>query len=149
TADEVEVERLAKLSTVQYEREREAAASKLGVRITAIDTAVKAQRDKRSGDPLKYLPHWKVEPWPQPVDGDALLKELQAHFKRYIVLPPQAGVALALWVLHTWVFECFDITPYLCISSPTRRCGKTLLMTMLYFLCCRAKKNDSMSKAAI
>jgi hypothetical protein len=58
-------------------------------------------------------------------------------------------VAFALWTLHTWCFDCFDITPYLAITSPTRRCGKTLLMTMLYWLCCRAKKNDSMSKASI
>jgi putative DNA primase/helicase len=63
--------------------------------------------------------------------------------------PDEADVALALWVLHTWVSECFDITPYLAITSPTPRCGKTVLMTMLYWLCCRAKKTDSMSKAVI
>jgi hypothetical protein len=56
---------------------------------------------------------------------------------------------LALWPLRTWVFDCFDITPYLVITSPTRRCGKSLLLTILQWLCCRAKKNDSMSKAAI
>src|SRR5262249_50779992 len=48
-----------------------------------------------------------------------------------------------------WVFDCFDITPYLAITSPVRRCGKTNLMTALYWLCCRGKKNDSMSQAAI
>jgi hypothetical protein len=41
------------------------------------------------------------------------------------------------------------ITPYLAITSPTRRCGKTVPMTMLYWLCRRAKKNDHMSKASI
>jgi putative DNA primase/helicase len=149
TPDDVEIERLARLSLIQYDREREAIAEKLGIRVTAIDSAVKAERGKQSDDQLKFLPHWNVEPWPEPVDGDALLQALQAHFKRYIALPPHADVALALWTLHTWVFGCFDITPYLCISSPTRRCGKTLLMTMLLWLCCRGKKNDSMSKASI
>jgi hypothetical protein len=43
----------------------------------------------------------------------------------------------------------FDITPYLAVTSPTRRCGKTLLLTMLYWLSSRGKKNDSMSQAAI
>lgn len=149
--DMAELERLAKLSPLQYEREREAALETLGIgRVKALDDAVKAQRHKDAKEQKNFLPHWNVEAWPEPVDGDALLQDLRAHLKRYIILSVEkAEVALALWVLHTWVFECFDITPYLCINSPTRRCGKTVLMTMLYWLCCRAKKNDSMSKAAI
>jgi putative DNA primase/helicase len=149
--DMAELERLAKLSPLQYEREREAALETLGIgRVKALDDAVKAQRHKDAKEQKNFLPHWNVEAWPEPVDGDALLQDLRAHLKRYVILSVEkAEVALALWVLHTWVFECFDITPYLCINSPTRRCGKTVLMTMLYWLCCRAKKNDSMSKAAI
>jgi hypothetical protein len=54
-----------------------------------------------------------------------------------------------LWTLNTWVFESFDIAPYLSITSPTRRCGKTVLMTLLYWLCRRGKKSDSMSRPAI
>jgi Protein of unknown function (DUF3631) len=64
-------------------------------------------------------------------------------------LPEHADIALALWTLNTWAFESFDIAPYLSITSPTRRCGKTVLMTMLYWLCRRGKKSDSMSKPAI
>src|SRR5262249_40003235 len=149
TGDTTEIERLSKLTTFEYERQRDEAADKLGARVSTLDAAVKALRDKTSKEARKFLPHWDVEPWPEVVNGDALLQHIQAHFKRYVVLPKHADAALALWVLHTWVFECFDITPYLCVSSPTRRCGKTLLMTMLLWLCRRAKKNDSMSKAAI
>jgi hypothetical protein len=64
-------------------------------------------------------------------------------------LPAHADVALALWTLHTWAFDAFDITPYLAITSPTRRCGKTVLMTLLFWLTRRGKKNDSMSQASI
>jgi hypothetical protein len=96
-----------------------------------------------------FLPHWEVQPWPEAIDGVTLLDALQRQFARYVVLPQHADIALALWVVHTWVFECFDITPYLSITSPTRRCGKTVLMTLLYWLSCRGKKTDSMSKAAI
>jgi putative DNA primase/helicase len=110
---------------------------------------VKEEQQKEKKDQANFLPHWKNEPSPDPVAGDALLDALRAHLKRHVVLAPHADVALALWILHTWVFEAFDITPYLAITSPTRRCGKTLLMTLLYWLCQRAKKNDSMSKAAI
>jgi len=119
------------------------------MRVTALDAAVKPKRSKLTKEQTDFLPHWNVEPWSAPVDGAALLEELRKHFTCYIVLPKHADVVLALWTLHTWVFDCFDITPYLAITSPAKRCSKTLLMTMLYWLCCRAKKNDSMSKAAI
>jgi hypothetical protein len=147
--DNDEIKRLAKLSPIAFDREREAAAKKLGVRIGTLEFLVKAVRDSATKQQKDFLPHWKVEPWSESVDGADLLEGLRKHFLRHVVLPKHTDVLLALWTLHTWVFDCFDITPYLAITSPTRRCGKTLLMTMLYWLCCRAKKNDSMSKAAI
>jgi putative DNA primase/helicase len=151
TGAEAEIERLAKLPPVEYARQRKAAAKKLNVRVDFLDAEIKARRKNQSAaGGNQFLEHWKVAPWPSPVDGGELLKDLVAHLERFVVLPNKAAaVAIALWVLHTWVFECFDITPYLAITSPTRRCGKTVLMTMLYWLCCRGKKNDTMSKAAI
>jgi hypothetical protein len=143
------IKRLANLPVLEYAQDRKAAAQELGVGVGALDSAVKAERDKAAREQTDFLPHWNVEQWPDPINGAALLTELRKHFRRYVVLPKHADVALSLWVLHTWVFDCFDIAPYLAITSPTRRCGKTLLMTVLYWLCCRAKKNDSMSKAAI
>jgi putative DNA primase/helicase len=137
------------LSAIKYDQEREASAEKLRVRVSTLDALVKAERDKASKDQKDFLLHWKVEPWAEPVDGVALLEALRNHFNHYLVLPKHADVVLALWTVLTWVFDCFDITPYLAITSPTRRCGKTPLMTMLFWLCCRAKKNDSMSKASI
>jgi putative DNA primase/helicase len=150
-----EVKRCAGLSPFQYEQERKSVAEKLGMRSSVLDQLVKAAREKtgRGAGGGKqgqdFLPHWKVEPWAEEVDGAALLNDLRQLFPRYSVLPSHADVALALWDLHTWVFECFDITPYLSLLSPTPRCGKTVLMTLLYFLSCRGKKNDSMSKASI
>jgi hypothetical protein len=138
---------LAKLKPLQYAKARVQNAKLLGVTVGALDAEVKRRRPK--DDERDFLPHWNVEPWPEEVDGDALLDELRNYFRRYVVLPEEADVALALWVLHTWVFDCFDITPYLAITSPTPRCGKTVLMTLLYWLCSRAKKSDSMSKAVI
>jgi hypothetical protein len=150
-AIDAEIKRLAALPEGVFESSRKAALDRLpeGWRGSVLDRLVRAERSKIAKAGNDFLPHWKVEASPGPVDGAALLDALRKHFSRYVVLPPHADVVLALWTLHTWVFDCFDITPYLAITSPTRRCGKTLLMTMLYWLCCRAKKNDSMSKAAI
>jgi hypothetical protein len=147
---DAEIIKLAALPIGVYESSRVAAAKRLRMRASILDQLVSAKRTKpKEEGEINFLPHWNVEPWQDPVDGGALLQDLRNHFKRYVVLPKQADVVLALWVLHTWVFDCFDITPYLAITSPTKRCGKTVLMTMLYWLCRRAKKNDHMSKASI
>jgi len=139
---------LARLSRFEYDRRRKQEAKKLGIKLDTLDREVAELRAQSAAD-KDFLPHWMVEPWPEQVDGAALLDALRAHFKRYVVLPEHADAGLALWTLNTWTFESFDIAPYLSITSPTRRCGKTVLMTMLYWLCRRAKKSDSMSKPAI
>src|SRR5262249_36091719 len=71
------------------------------------------------------------EPWPEPVDGAALLNELAAVFKRFVVLPPSADEALALWTLHTYAFQLREVTAYLGIESPEKRWGKTTLLGVL------------------
>jgi uncharacterized protein DUF3631/DNA primase RepB-like protein len=139
---------LARLSRFEYDRRRKAEAKKLGIQLSTLDHEVAELRAQNAAD-KDFLPHWTVEPWPEQVDSERLLDALRAHFRRYVVLPEHADIALALWTLNTWVFESFDVVPYLSITSPTRRCGKTVLMTLLYWLSCRGKKSDSMSKAAI
>jgi len=144
-----EVKKLAALPIGVYESSRVENAKRLHMRASVLDILIKAEHDKTTKAGNDFLPHWKVEPWPDPVDGAALLDELQRYFNRYAVTPKHTDVVLALWPLHSWVFDCFDTTPYLAITSPTRRCGKSLVLTILQWICCRAKKNDSMSKAAI
>jgi hypothetical protein len=96
-----EILRLAKLSTIEYDQERQAKADKLGIRVSALDSVVKAERKKFAKEQRDFLPHWNVEPWPEAINGSALLEELRRHFKGYVVLPEHADIALALWVLHT------------------------------------------------
>src|SRR5262245_10712961 len=132
---------LARLSRFEYDRRRKQEAKKLGIKVDTLDREVAELRAQSAAD-KDFLPHWTVELWREQVDGAALLDALCAHFKRYVVLPEHADIALALWTLNTWVFESFDIAPYLSITSPTRRCGKTVLMTMLYWLCRRGTLTD-------
>jgi len=73
----------------------------------------------------------EVEPWPEPVDGAALLHDLCQVFGRYVVLPKSAPEALALWTLHTYAFQWRDVSTYLGLESPEKRCGKTTLLTVL------------------
>ena len=72
-----------------------------------------------------------AEPWPRAVDGSELLDELAATFSKYLVLPEGAADALSLWTIHSYSYDCGDISPILAIWSPTNQCGKTRVEDLL------------------
>src|SRR5262245_804849 len=67
-----------------------------------------------------------------------LLDALRAFFGGYVVLAaPAQSVAIALWAASTYVFEHFDAAPYLAVTSPEKRSGKTRLLDALELLVAR------------
>src|SRR5581483_566053 len=60
-----------------------------------------------------------------------LLRAVEELVTRYVIVPSAAGVALALWVAHAHALEPFEATPYLSVTSPEKRCGKTRLLEVL------------------
>ncbi|HEV2319278.1 MAG TPA: DUF3631 domain-containing protein [Verrucomicrobiae bacterium] len=72
-----------------------------------------------------------IAPHPEPVIVGELLTEIEAVIKRHLVLSDAAATALAVWVLHTYVFDLRDTVAYVAIESPEKRCGKTTLLTVL------------------
>jgi putative DNA primase/helicase len=86
-----EVARLARLSKLEYDRQRKEAAERVGVRVATLDKAVSEKRASANNDD-GALPHWKVEPSPEPVDGAALLNNLRQVFRRFIFLPNEMAV---------------------------------------------------------
>ena len=111
-ADNPVIGRLASLDTLEYELQRDTAAAGLGIRVSALDKLVKGRRAARE-DENRVLPHWNVEPSAEPVDGPELLNDLREVFRRYVVLPKGADIALALWVLHAWTMDAGDVSPLL------------------------------------
>ncbi len=75
-----------------------------------------------------------VTPWHDPVDGVELLNGLTAAFARHMVLSKGTAEALALWVMHCFAHNAARHSPILFISSPTKRCGKTNLLSVLHLL---------------
>ncbi|MBX9453602.1 MAG: DUF3631 domain-containing protein [Mesorhizobium sp.] len=75
-----------------------------------------------------------VKPWHASVDGAMLLNELATVFNRHMDLPKGAADALALWVVHSHAHDAAQHSPILFISSPTKRCGKTNLLSVLQLL---------------
>lgn len=146
-AEPGEIARLAKLSKLEYDRQREGAAALLGVRVATLDKAVRERRSADHDDAT--LPHWKVEPSPVPVDGTKLLDALRQVFRHYIVLPPDADIALALWVLHAWTMDAGEISPFMVLVSPTKRCGKTSVMILLQYLTPRSELASNITGPAL
>jgi hypothetical protein len=68
---------------------------------------------------------------------------------RYLYLHPHELVALTLWILHTFAFDRFMITPRLALLSPVRGCGKTTVLGLLSRLVYRAERYDHITPAAL
>jgi len=126
-----QIQRLASLPAVQYERERTAVAADLGLRKSALDTAVKAARPTDSKGQGRAFALQLIEPWTSAVNGSVLLDEISDAIKRYVVLRPEDAATLALWTLHTHCFNCFAHSPRAAITSPEKGCGKTTLLDVL------------------
>jgi putative DNA primase/helicase len=139
---------LAKLSPLEYEKRRQAAAAELGARVGALDQVVRKQQ-AHSHDEASALPHWKVDPWADAVPGAELLADMRKEFERYIVLPPGAADTLSLWVLHAWTIDAGDISPFLVLASPTKRCGKTSVLIVLCYLTPRSELASNISASAL
>jgi len=90
-----------------------------------------------------------VEPAAEPQDAAALLAELVAILERHLVLPPGAAIVAASWIMHTWTLDGAYFTPRLVIKSPTKRCGKSLLLEVLDALAARAIKADNITSAVL
>lgn len=154
--DDAELERLARMSPLEYERARKEAGKRLGIsRLSTLDLMVKgkraelgldAQDDTKAGRPIAFPEH---EPWPEPVDGAALLDELVETIGGHVVMLDHFSHAGALWSLHTHLIDKLSITPRLAIYSPTKRCGKTTLLDVLGHLVRRPKMAADISPSAI
>lgn len=151
--DDAEIARLAALTLIEYDRQRTAAAKRLGIRGDTLDKLVKTARgepDKASNGGGEELSFPDVEPWPEPVDGTALLNELAASVKRHLSLPEHAASAIALWTVNSYVVVHHGhIAPTLAVTSPEKRCGKTTLLEWLSLLVDRALKAANITAAAI
>lgn len=89
------------------------------------------------------------EPWAEPVEGAQLLEELVQAITRFVVLPPGAAVAIALWIVHAHAIDTSDLSPMLVIISPVKRCGKTTLIGVIAALVPRALLASNITAAAI
>jgi putative DNA primase/helicase len=139
------VNRLKKLSALQYDQVRKAEAEALGVRPSTLDTAVKGTQKEDLND----SPFEEVEPWPNTVDGAKLLTTLAATIRRFIVCDPNTATSAALWIAMCWFIDSVQVAPLAVITAPEKQCGKTLLLTLIGKLTPRPLTSSSISPPAL
>jgi len=84
------------------------------------------------------------------VRGADIVEELeQDYFQCRVVLPLGVPLVLALWVLLSYCWDLFDYCPYLCVTSPVKRCGKTTIADLLASLCASALSTVGMTEAVL
>lgn len=66
--------------------------------------------------------------------GAAILSEVEAFIRRYVVASDAEIVLIATWVIHTHVIEAARSTPYLAINSAEKQSGKSRLLEVLELL---------------
>jgi putative DNA primase/helicase len=148
--------RLAGLPGYLYDPIRKREADRLNLRVITLDKAVDIIRAKLGGEnvadddsPGRPLTLPLPEPWHLPVDGRALLYEITTAIHRYVVLPPDAIVAVALFVVYCHAYDTWNISPRLAITSPEMQCGKTTLLSVLEGLVPKPLKADNVTAAAV
>ena len=90
-----------------------------------------------------------VEPWDRPVDGGALLDEIRATLRRYVVMPAHADVAAALWVVHTYALPLIDYSPRLLFVSAEKRSGKSRALRVVGALALHPLAAENVTTAAM
>lgn len=84
-----------------------------------------------------------------PQHGAALAHTLYSTIKAGVVMDDAMAVLVTLWILHTHLYADVPVTPYVCISSPTRRCGKTTILTLFNRLTARPLMSVNLTAAAL
>lgn len=84
-----------------------------------------------------------------PVVGVEVLEELKQVVRSYMVMSDESLTAAVLWTMYSHVFEVFDISPILVLTSPVKRCGKTKLASVLLRLVHKPEPASNISTAAL
>ena len=81
-------------------------------------------------------------------DSDPIGKT-ESFIRRFCILPEAAYLPLALWAVATHVSDAFGAFPYIALTSPVKRCGKTRVLEVLGLLCANPQFITTVSPASL
>jgi len=92
----------------------------------------------------------ELEPCSEEVNGIEIANQIARILKKYVYLSSEHYyTAITLWIFLTYAYDRFGILPMLLITSPTRRCGKTTLLTVSEGLANKALIASNISPPAV
>ncbi len=116
------------MSLLDYERVRLGEAENLGVRVSALDAEVEKRRPKleeldngAQGQAIKFC---EIEPCLMQVDGAQLLDEIEAAYKRHLVMHESGALAIAVWCVFAQFAESSSIRLASAFDRPNRAAEK-------------------------
>jgi hypothetical protein len=84
-----------------------------------------------------------------PTPPTNVLDNIEVIVDKYIWVTPEERLLIALWILHTYVFYDFNITPRLAILSPVFGAGKTTLLVLVQNLSANAVRYNNVTAALV
>ena len=141
------INRLAKLSLLEYGRVRKEEAAKLNVTVSILDKAVR-QLNSSTKDAKNEL-ETGIKPWNYTVEGQAIADEIQNLIKKHVILSEHQTTILTLWIFGSYCINAFGIFPKLLITSPDKRCGKTTVLSVLRGLVNKALVASNVTPSAM
>jgi hypothetical protein len=134
---------------IKFARERKRLAELLDVNLSDIDAEIEARRAEAEGAaPLHG--HWLVEPWPEPVDGDALIRDIIRKLHKHVVCSHDDALAIALWIMLAWVHDGVAThSPVLDVTSAEPMSGKSTTLGLIAFLAPRCLPSVEISEAGL
>lgn len=106
--------------------------------VAEFDKLTGRSSDASDGKQGQALVFGEPEPWPDSVDGAALLAEIATFIRRHVWIGEPEADALVLWLVTTWIHDRLELSTFANLTSATKRCGKSLLIELLIELAYRA-----------
>lgn len=78
-----------------------------------------------------------------------LVYDLMTFIRRYVVMTREQLLVTALWIIHTHCIDYVEQTPYLAVTSPEKRCGKSRLLETIELLSARSWSAIMPSEAVV
>ncbi len=77
------------------------------------------------------------------------MADLERFITDFVILPAGTSLPLTVWVVGTYCYETFDAFPYLLVTSPAPRCGKTRLLEVLSLIVSTPQRTANISESAL
>jgi Protein of unknown function (DUF3631) len=146
------VPKLAKLGPAEYEASRKAAAARIKIATTRLDTLVKKERNTTpDGDDLagQAVAFPRDPPWPEEVELTDLLDAIDEVLQETMIMTDPQRLGFALWIVFSHTLDAFDNSPRLIIRSALKRSGKSKLLRVARLLAARGLSVVGLSPPAL